>query len=177
MTPNQRITAVRKRLRLTQAAFAAVLKLKQGYISELEAGKSKNGRVLNVSENIKQLLFDIWGVNISWLMNGPDELAGELMFHKNKPPTMYGPVTGSAVDYMGMNTKSPNTPLMIEETSQSAYQGVGEKIAHLTRAVEMLQDELAFHRKIIGGLKDQIDELEKRFARLGEVRHRSADAG
>ena len=90
MTPNQRVKEVRKRLRLLQVDFCRSLDISQPYLSEVENGKDKRGKPLQVSEEIRRKLWDVYNVNISWLMAGGEDSE---MFLTEKKSSMYESVS------------------------------------------------------------------------------------
>lgn len=77
MKIHEKIKAIRKELRLTQAEFASPLKVKGGYISALEAGGK------DPSETLITLLRQTYRISDTWWENGE----GEIFLKPPPPPT------------------------------------------------------------------------------------------
>ena len=70
---NRRLTEVRERLQKNISEFAPIVGIKQGTLSQVEAGeKSERGSVkyVPVSKKVKEVLYDKLGVNKIWFETG-----------------------------------------------------------------------------------------------------------
>jgi len=68
MTVNERLTQVRKSLKLTQRDFSQKISVSTGFIASMETGDRK------VNPRIMKLVSSIYNVNIKWLETGEGEM-------------------------------------------------------------------------------------------------------
>ena len=68
MTPNERLSIVRKTLKLTQREFAEKISVTTGFIASMELGDRK------VNMRIMKLISSIFDVNLQWLETGEGEM-------------------------------------------------------------------------------------------------------
>lgn len=70
-TINERVKAVRKHFKMSQAEFAAKIFVNAGFLSALENGNKR------VTERVCKLVAVTFGINEEWLHNGTGEMIAD----------------------------------------------------------------------------------------------------